>query len=163
MSKLHCLENNWKLWFHNINNNDWSINGYEEIYKFNSIEEFIILFRKINNFSAGMFFVMKENIEPLWENKYNKNGGYWSFKILKKNINSIWYNLTSQIIGNNCLKDIEKHNDINGISLSPKINNCIIKIWFSKVYDDINIFNIDYLQDILVGTNIKDGRFIRHS
>jgi len=27
---------------------------------------------------------MKEGIEPIWENKENINGGYWSFKVSKK-------------------------------------------------------------------------------
>jgi hypothetical protein len=82
MDNLHLLENNWTLWFHNINNNDWSIDSYDKIYSFNSVETFIKLYRKINNFSAGMFFLMKDPIEPMWENEYNRKGGYWSFKVL---------------------------------------------------------------------------------
>jgi|TARA_Y100000389_G_C17467170_1_gene526696 hypothetical protein len=163
MDNLHLLENNWTLWFHNINNNDWSLNGYNKVYSFNDIETFIVLFQKINNFSAGMFFLMKEDIEPLWENTHNKLGGYWSFKVLKKNINKIWYNFSSQVIGNNCLNNCEQHKLINGISLSPKINNCIIKIWFSNIQHNINIFNIKYLEKILSGIDFNEARFVKYS
>ena len=162
MNNLHLLENDWTLWFHNINNNDWSINSYDKVYSFNNIETFITLFRKINNFSAGMFFLMKDPIEPMWENKYNKNGGYWSFKVLKKNVNEIWYNFSSQIIGNNCLQNKNEHKFINGISLSPKINNCIIKVWFSDVKSDAKIFNIKYLEQILEGISFKEARFVKY-
>ena len=162
MDNLHLLENNWTLWFHNINNNDWSINSYNKVYSLNNVETFIMLFRKINNFSAGMFFLMKDPIEPMWENQYNKNGGYWSFKVLKKNVNEIWYNFSSQIIGNNCLKNETDHKFINGISLSPKINNCIVKVWFSDVKSDINIFNIKYLEKMLQGINFKEARFVKY-
>lgn len=163
MSDKHLLENKWTLWFHNINNNDWTMKSYKQIYSFNDVESFIVLFKKINNFSAGMFFLMKEDIKPLWENKENVKGGYWSFKVLKKNVNEIWYNLTSQVIGNNCLMDKNKHNLINGISLSPKINNCIIKVWFSNIQKKSNIFNIEYLKQILKDVDFKEARFIKHS
>ena len=162
MNNENLLENNWTLWFHNINNNDWSIESYNKVYSFNNIETFIILFRKINNFSAGMFFLMKEDIEPIWENEHNKKGGYWSFKVLKKNINEIWYKFSSQIIGNNCLNDKDSHTLINGISLSPKINNCIIKIWFSNIQSKIKIFDIKYLEKILSGIDFKEARFVKH-
>ena len=163
MGDKHLLENKWTLWFHKINDNDWTIDSYKKVFTFNDIESFIVLFKKINNFSAGMFFLMKEDIKPLWENKENINGGYWSFKVLKKNINEIWYRLSSQIIGNNCLKNLENHSYINGISLSPKINNCIIKIWFSNLQTKNNIFDIQYLESILKDINFKESRFIKHS
>jgi translation initiation factor 4E len=162
MNNQNLLENNWTLWFHNINNNDWSINSYDKVFRFNNIEDFITLFRKINNFSAGMFFLMKEDIEPIWENEHNKKGGYWSFKVLKKNINQIWYTLSSQIIGNNCLNNQDTHDLITGITLSPKINNCIIKIWFSNIQSKIDIFNIKYLEEILPGIDFKEARFVKH-
>ena len=56
MSDKHLLENKWTLWFHKINDNDWSIDSYKKVLSFNDIESFIVLFKKINNFSAGMFF-----------------------------------------------------------------------------------------------------------
>ena len=163
MESLHILENNWSLWFHKINDHDYTLNGYNKIYKINSIEYFIKLFREINNFSAGMFFFMKEDIPPMWENEENCNGGYWSFKVLKKNINSLWFNLCTILISNNCLKNQEDHKYINGLSLSPKINNCIIKIWFSKIETDINIFNINYLKEKLDDINFDEARFVKHS
>ena len=51
---------------------------------------------------------------------------------------------------------------VNGISLSPKINNCIVKIWFSNIQSDINIFNIKYLEQILSGIDFKEARFVKH-
>ena len=133
----NILSDNWTLWFHNIDNQKYDLESYTKIFNFNSIEHFVILYRKIDNFSAGMFFLMKKNIPPLWENENNINGGYLSFKIYKKTINDIWFKLCSLVIGNTFL--IQDNDDINGISLSPKINNCIIKIWFNqtKNYKDL--------------------------
>ena len=128
MDNLHLLENNWTLWFHNINNNDWSINSYNKVYSFNNIETFIMLFRKINNFSAGMFFLMKEGIQPLWEHESNINGGCWSYKISKKECYISWVELLISICGENLL-EAKYNNIINGVSISPKKNFCIVKIW----------------------------------
>ena len=89
----------------------------------------------------------------MWEDENNINGGYLSFKIYKKNINDIWFKICSLIIGKQLLN--ENIDDINGLSLSPKINNCIVKIWFNdrkdykknlikedlmKYFDDYTIF-----------------------
>jgi len=162
MEDLHKLENKWSLWFHKINDHNYSLSGYNKIYEFDTVEYFIKLYRELNNFSAGMFFLMKEDIKPMWEDEHNLNGGFWSFKVLKKNINEIWYKFSSQIIGNNCLNDKNSHALINGISLSPKINNCIIKIWFSNIESKIEIFDIKYLQKRLSGIDFKEARFVKH-
>jgi len=135
------LDNNWTLWFHEINNNNWKLSSYKKVYVFNDLNTYLNIYRKINNFSAGMFFIMKEKILPIWEAKENKNGGYWSLKISKNNINKVWKDITLQLLGNTLVKE-NKLNLINGISLSPKINNCIIKIWLKKEID-IKEFTIE--------------------
>ena len=156
------LEDNWVLWFHSISDNDYSINSYTKVFEFNTIEEYLSLINKINNFGSGMFFFMKEGIEPIWENKENVNGGYWSFKVSKKHINDIWFKLSSQIIGNNFVKDPENNQYINGISLSPKINNCIIKIWLNENQNNKNIFNIDYLENICKDNLFNETKYFKY-
>lgn len=148
---MNLLSNKWTLWFHKINDNNWKIDSYRNINTFNSIEYFVVLYREIDNFSAGMFFLMKENILPIWEDEVNKTGGYWSFKVVKHNINSIWKNLSSKMIGNTITKNVDDMSYVNGISLSPKINNCIIKIWLN------NTTNIDILD-----VDLEEGRFVKH-
>ncbi len=162
MTNLHKLENKWSLWFHKINDHNYTLSGYNKIYEFDKVEYFIKLYREINNFSAGMFFLMKDDIKPMWEDEKNIKGGCWSFKVLKKNINSLWYNLSILIISNNILETMEDHKFINGISLSPKINNCIIKIWFSKELNNVNIFKLDYLKKKLDDLNFEEARYVKH-
>lgn len=128
------LDNNWTLWFHEINNNNWKLSSYKKVYTFDDLNTYLNIYRKINNFSAGMFFLMKEKILPIWESKDNKLGGYWSLKISKNEINKVWKDISSQLVGNTLIKE-DKLEFINGISLSPKINNCIIKIWLRKELD----------------------------
>jgi hypothetical protein len=74
-----------------------------------------------------MFFFMKNGIHPVYEDEKNKNGGYWSFRITKKDSFELWEKIIFYLTID---KITNQNNDlINGFSVSPKINNCIFKIW----------------------------------
>lgn len=127
--KLDYLNNNWTLWFHNPESDDWTEKSYTEIYTFNTIQQFWGLFNKIPelHLSTGMFFLMKEKILPLWEDKNNISGGCWSYKVGKKEASQAYLGLLKTIISEGaCPKYPEI---INGASISPKKGFCIIKVW----------------------------------
>ena len=125
----HKISNNWTIWFHKIDDKRWTLDSYENIAEINSIESYIYYYKEIKTFVHGMFFVMKENIPPLWEDENNINGGIITYKLSKSNSDKTWKDLTSALIGGTLTDNMDL---INGISISPKINNCIIKIWVNK-------------------------------
>jgi hypothetical protein len=135
----HKLETSWCLWVHLPHDTDWSLKSYKLIYTFNSIEETISL---INNLPEKlikncMLFIMRKNIFPIWEDDKNKEGGCFSFKVINKFVKNTWEKLTYLLVGENIL--IENMNNllINGITISPKKNFCIIKIWLNTCeYDN---------------------------
>ena len=100
-SSIHKLNSKWVLWYHDPENSNWDFKSYEKICVFDSIELFWSIHNYIKNdlIYSGMFFIMKENINPLWEDNNNINGGCWSFKILKKNSYNAWLNLSVSLIG----------------------------------------------------------------
>ena len=128
LSQCSPLFASFTFWYHNPNDNNWSIDNYNEIINFNHIEEFwqIMEMIKPKLFESGMFFLMKENIQPTWEDEANLPGGCISFKIEKQNVYQIWEQMLVHLISNN-LPD-----NVNGISISPKKNFNIIKIWISE-------------------------------
>ena len=84
--------------------------------------------------SEGMFFLMRKiddntYINPLWEDTYNREGGFWSFKLNKEKAIEVWNILCDYLVSENITKSKENSLIINGISISPKRNFCIIKIW----------------------------------
>ena len=83
----------------------------------------------------SMLFLMRQNIEPLWEHKDNINGGCWSLKIQKGDIYNLWNSISISLLSENISND--ENININGISISPKKNFCIIKIWTNKNMNDI--------------------------
>ena len=143
--ELYLTKYKWNMWYHEINDNNWSINSYKKICTINSLESFKYYYNNIDTFIYGMFFMMKEDIIPLWEDEKNINGGIITYKITKKKVDLLWNDLSMYLIGNKLCSD-KNYEYINGISISPKINNCIIKIWIS---------DSRYLQKIDLNKNIK--------
>ena len=154
---VYKLNSSWVLWNHKSNDKNWDLNSYNNIYEFNDIESFWKLVNTIDkhykNYSNDMIFLMRKNedkiIYPMWEDKHNKNGGYWSFKIEKNILNKIWIDTMIYTIGEKILNKYDDNNIINGISISPKRNNCILKIWNNNYnYKDVKLLNkienIDY-------------------
>jgi len=139
---MHLLNDKWILWFHNPLDNKWTIDSYINITTISSIEDFWELYSNMDNkiIENGMLFLMRNNIEPLWEHNKNIDGGSWSFKIAKNKIASVWNDISINI----CLENISnnKNNIINGISISPKKKFSILKIW----NNDKNISSITNLK-----------------
>jgi hypothetical protein len=127
----------WVVWYHDPQDKNWTLNSYKKLYEFNDLEGFWDLYKEWNNVLPniydGMFFLMRKVnnsiIYPLWEDKHNKNGGFWSFKISKEQAEAIWLELSVFLVSESLCRSEENSSIINGISISPKKNFCIIKIW----------------------------------
>lgn len=125
---VHLLHTPWVLWYHSIDDTNWTKDTYTKVAEIETVEDFLGVFRKFETFTKGMFFFMRKDIFPQWEDESNIGGGYWSYKIGKNVAEKAWFNLASSCIGECLTKNPEYMFNINGISYSPKINNVIIKI-----------------------------------
>ena len=141
----HILNNKWTLYYHLINNTDWTINSYQKLIEFNNLEEIIENYKYIDEdiLKKTMLFLMRENINPIWEDENNINGACYSFKIQNKNIFNVWKNISYSLVSENLLS--ENTDKLNGISVSPKKYFCILKIWIK----DTNLNNANFLNDYL--------------
>ena len=140
--------NKWNLWYHHIKD-DWTINGYKKIYEINDSKTFWELYNnwdKIGGLLCKQFFLMKNDIKPLWEDEMNKNGGCWSFKISENQVNELWEELSVLLVTNEILSEFK--DDIVGLSLCLKKNNfCVVKIWNSNCKNNsIKILNPKILE-----------------
>lgn len=134
------LSDNWVIWFHKVDDDKWGIDSYQELYTLTDLEDFHAMFNTFFNLeekmtaNAGMFFLMREGVKPLWEDEQNRRGGMWSYKVPKKEgerlkSDHVWKDLVAASVGNTLTKDPADMKYINGISISPKLDNCIFKIW----------------------------------
>ena len=121
--------NNWNLWYHHTKD-DWSINGYRNIYTIKSNKDFWELYNnwdKIGGVVYKQFFLMKNDVKPIWEDESNKNGGCWSFKIMENNVEELWEELSILLVTEELLNIKD---EVVGLSICLKKNNfCVVKIW----------------------------------
>jgi hypothetical protein len=134
--------NKWNLWFH-YDKNNWSIDGFKNIYTITNSETFWKLYNNwdtIGGILGKHYFLMKDNIKPIWEDENNINGGCWSFKILNNVAYEIWEELSILLV---CNELLQNKDDCIGLSISIKKNNySVIKIWNKNSYNN-SINNIN--------------------
>ena len=134
------FKNSFNLWIHGAYNNDWSLESYQKIYNINNISSFWKVFNNHYDLLDGMYFFMKNNINPIYEDTNNINGGYWSIKININDAFNTWLYLCMDLISGN----LDKKNIVNGLSICNKRKFYIIKIWIKNhIYNDINNININ--------------------
>jgi len=123
------LSSKWTLYYHDPEDSNWSESSYIRVFECSSIEEFWSLYRALpkSTFHLGMFFLMRDNILPTWEDPQNQNGGCWSYKVPITDVLSVWESLSVCLVSENITPS--EHKLVNGISISPKKGFCIVKIW----------------------------------
>jgi hypothetical protein len=147
--QLNSLYDNWTLWVHLPHDTDWTVKSYKKIMTIDSVEAALSLTETLPEkmIKNCMLFLMREGIQPTWEDERNRKGGCFSYKIANKSVTSVWKQLSYTLMGETLTKDIKFRNTINGITISPKKNFCIIKIWLSSC-DYQNPSKIDDLEGI---------------
>jgi len=128
------LKDKWILWAHFPQDPDWSPKSYKNICKFEKVEQVISIIHLLPEdlVKNCMFFIMKEGIIPTWEDPQNRTGGCFSYKITNKYVYEVWKKLTYLLVGNSISVNEPFNNSITGITISPKKNFCIIKIWLNN-------------------------------
>ena len=75
---------------------------------------------------------MREGIKPIWEDPKNRSGGCFSYKVSNKSVYETWKELSYVLVGDTISKQNSFVANVTGITISPKKNFCIIKIWMSN-------------------------------
>ena len=148
-SEHHPLYGKWVLWAHLPHDTDWTIRSYKRIMGINMVEEMIKLNQALPEklIKNCMLFLMRDGINPMWEDPKNKDGGCFSFKVTNKDVAKVWEQLSYVIVGETISKNEDMLNIVNGITISPKKSFCIIKVWLSDctIQNPKNIIEISNL------------------
>jgi hypothetical protein len=133
-SVLHDLSDEWILWAHLPHDTDWSLKSYMKIYEFNTAEQAITITETLPPVLVTncMLFLMRKGINPIWEDERNRNGGCFSYKIPNKDVPDAWKQLSYSLVGETMSDNKKLLPHINGITISPKKNFCIIKVWLAN-------------------------------
>ena len=142
------LSKKWNLWAHLPHDTDWSTSSYKKIYTFTTVEETIAITETLPDplIKNCMLFIMQDGIVPMWEDPKNRNGGCFSYKVSNKNVCDVWRELTYVLVGESVSSNAQFVNCITGITISPKKNFCIVKIWMT---------NCDHQNPAIVTTDVN--------
>ena len=150
------FNNKWNLWYHHEKDN-WELSGFKKIFTIENVNQFWTLFNNWNELGGinyKHFFIMKNEITPIWEDPKNIDGGCWSFKVNYQTASELWENLSIYLV-------TEKISDqeIVGISIClKKNNNIVIKIWNT----DSNKNSLSLLNESLLQKWGTDIIYIAH-
>ena len=129
---VHPLQTKWTLYYHLPNDNNWALSGYKVVMsEMDSLEQLISLNRVVTErmVKYSMLFFMRDGVTPLWEDTQNRTGGSFSYKVPNKAVYRLWNDLVYLMCGNTLMVDPTHMHLVNGITVSPKRNFCIVKIW----------------------------------
>jgi hypothetical protein len=143
----HTLLGKWDVYYHLPLDKNWELGSYKTIMKsLNTAEDAISLNENISEHTVkySMLFVMRSGITPMWEDAKNRSGGCFSFKVLNKQVFEVWKALFYAACGETVFAKKEHNQHVNGITVSPKRNFCIVKVWM----DCCDIQDVRELVDI---------------
>lgn len=147
------LRNKWVIYFHDYMDTNWNRESYEKLVEITNVIDFWTVFNIIKDkLSLGMFFFMKDKIFPKWDDNENTKMSYVSIKILKTNASSFMESILISLFNETLYAD--KPMMINGVSISPKKNFCICKIWINstdQIHKNPALYNFptDYHGDVV--------------
>jgi hypothetical protein len=135
------FQHTWVLWYHDPDNKDYALSSYIMIAEIDTPEYFWNIVDNIPKeaWECGMFFFMRKGYPPLWECELNKNGGAWSKKIDATQAQTSFIDLMVHCASNEML--VKNQDSLVGISISPKGQFHIIKIWnlSTRISDKSNL------------------------
>jgi len=151
------LNTPWTLWFHH-DPNDWNLSGYKKITTFKTVDEYLRIMSHIHmvtSIKTINLYLFREGIDPTWEHHANANGGFWSVKVSMETGLGTWKKMCDKAVCETILKtsgDININGTVNGITITSKLMNTIVKIWVS----DRKVSNNQWIDnDIIAGVNSK--------
>ena len=124
------LDDVWSLYFHDPDDRDWTLESYRKIATVSSAEEFWGVHKlTIAHAHKAMFFVMREHVFPCWDDPLNIDGGCFSLMVMKDAVAAVWEAMCVKMLTERLTADPARSDVVTGLSVSPKIDFCIVKIW----------------------------------
>jgi hypothetical protein len=119
----------WSVYYHEPEDERWTADSYKKLQVCDSWEAMGTLLRELgpHKTTNGLLRIMKGEYSPLWENNANIYGGSYCLKVRRRNAIEVFQRYLAAAILGECT--MEKGNTIVGVTISPKKDSCIIKIW----------------------------------
>jgi len=162
------LNSTWLLCTHEIGDPDWSRQSYADIMRFGTIKIFWNLFNNFEKFLDKIYcrdyYLMRENIDPMWEHPKNSKGGICSIQVNREKSFKIFVQLALIMVGESLVANNPLQ--INGLSINTKMkkrpdktfvldDKSYIKVWFDDGTKDITLNWNPKVKELLKGYEMR--------
>jgi len=133
-SHQNALLGKWNVYYHLPQDKTWDLASYKLIMgDIDTTEKAVSIVEALtpNVMKHCMLFVMRVGITPMWEDPKNRDGGCFSYKVSNIHVPEVWKTMFYALCGETLSTNPKYNKLINGITISPKKNFCIIKIWLT--------------------------------
>lgn len=126
-------EDVWRMYYHTPHDPDWTANSYRSLGTIGTAGEFWALHDAIGDaLRGGMFFLMRDNVFPCWDDPANIGGGAISFRLARDAAEGLWLGLCRALLTERLMKDAPDASRVCGVSMCPKGANCVVKVWLAS-------------------------------
>ncbi len=154
----------WTLWYHSSEEKKWTPSTYKKIHSVSTWGEFWGLIDTLGEETllGGFFFMMRDQIPPLWENKGNIRGGSYTIRVPRREASDLFLRYSIAGIIGEALNHADNH--VMGVSIAPKKAYNVISIWnedFARFNNstDLHIMNKSVRLDEIRYTKHIDKKF----
>jgi hypothetical protein len=141
-TQCHHLLGKWDLYYHLPHDKNWDLSSYKMIAsEIDTMETVIALNETVPEsiVKYAMLFIMRTGITPSGRIPKTAQGAF-SFKVINRQVHEVWKTLFYALCGETLFDDEHINKHVTGITVSPKKNFCIIKIWLDTCqYQDPNV------------------------
>lgn len=127
------LCSSWTLFFHDPDDRNWGVESYCRVCTVYTANEYWGVQHRLDENNAigkGMWFLMRDDVFPCWDDQSNINGGCLSYMVSKNDVARTWQEFCELLLTERLRADGgDDAEHINGISVSPKNDFCILKVW----------------------------------
>jgi len=126
------LNDAWKLYYHSPDDDDWRLESYVSVAMISSVRD---LWTAVNTSAPwmqdGMFFLMREYVQPVWDDPAVIDGGCYSIRVPREHATASMVDMMIATCGETVLAEPirERWASVCGVSISPKNSFNVIKVW----------------------------------
>lgn len=161
MTSLHHPK--YTLWFHSPSDTNFELSSFKKVCEITSLEEFnainAALLDNDVSLTNDLYYLMKDDIMPVWHNKEHIEGGCISWKINSTDSIKCWKNLLFLFMSGE-FKELDKYG-ITGISINPKKGCNILKIWFRNVIPKNDLHTLSLPKNCIFQEKFKIFKIFR--
>lgn len=128
-NKLLEFRTPWVLYIHHGQDRDWSQTSFLKVCGFHTAQGFWTVFNWLRLHPQFHYFLMRESVLPMWEDKQNENGGCFSVRAPVQQAADLWLDMCLYVVGETLLDDYDEMANVLGVSVASSRDMTAVKVW----------------------------------